>query len=53
MINTIEANPNWILPKYQCSNLESVFTKQKPGLEIDSHLDSEATLIKHTLNKDT
>ena len=35
VISTIESNPNWILPMYQCNKLEQDFTKQKPILEID------------------
>ena len=50
-INTIESNPAWILPIYQCTSLESNFTKQKPKLEINFLLDSGATL--NLLNKDT
>ena len=31
----IESNSTWILPMYQCTNIESDFTKQKPILETD------------------
>ena len=50
-INTIESNPTWILPMYQCTSLETDFTKQKPKREIDFLLDSGATL--NLLNEDT
>ena len=50
-INTIESNPTWILPMYQCTSFETDFTKQKPILEIDFLLDSGATL--NLLNEDT
>ena len=49
--NTLESNPTWILPMYQCNNLEQAFTKQKPILEIDFLLDSGATL--NLVNEDT
>ena len=35
-INTLESNPTWILPMYQCNKIEQDFTKQKPMLEFDS-----------------
>ena len=44
VINTLESNPTWILPMYQCNKFEQDFTKQKPKLEIDFLLDSGATL---------
>ena len=50
-INTIESNPTWILSMYQCTSLETDFTKQKPILEIDFLLESGATL--NLLNEDT
>ena len=50
LINTLESNPTWILPMYQCSKFEQDFTKQKPILEIDFLLDSGATL--NLLNED-
>ena len=51
LINTLESNPTWILPMYQCNKCEQDFTKQKPILEIDFLLDSGATL--NLLNEDT
>ena len=51
IINTLESKPTWILPMYQCKKFEQDFTKQKPILEIDSLLDSGATL--NLLNEDT
>ena len=51
VINTLESNPTWILPMYQCNKFESNFTKQKPILEIDFLLASGATL--NLLNEDT
>ena len=51
IINTLESNPTWILPMYQCNKFEQDFTKQKPILEIDFLLDSGATL--NLLNEDT
>ena len=51
VINTLESNPTWILPMYQCNKLEQDFTKQKPILEINFLLDSGATL--NLLNEDT
>ena len=51
VINTLESNPTWILPMYQCNKFESQFTKQKSILEIDLLLDSGATL--NLLNEDT
>ena len=51
VINTLESNPTWILPMYQCNKFESQFTTQKPILEIDFLLDSGATL--NLLNEDT
>ena len=51
LINTLESNPTWILPMYQCNKFEKDFTKQKPILEIDFLLDSGATL--NILNEDT
>ena len=51
IINTLESNPTWILPMYQCNKLEQDFSKQKPILEIDFLLDSGATL--NLLNEDT
>ena len=51
VINTLESNPTWILPTYQCNKFEQDFTKQKPILEIDFLLDSGATL--NLLNADT
>ena len=51
IINTLESNPTWILPMYQCTKLEQDFTKQKPLLAIDFLLDSGATL--NLLNEDT
>ena len=50
-INTIKSNPTRILPMYQCTSLETDFTKQKLILEIDFLLDSGATL--NLLNEDT
>ena len=50
-INTIESNPTWILPRYQCTSLETDFKNQKPILETDFLLDSGATL--NLLNEDT
>ena len=50
-INTIESNPTWILPMYQCTSLETDFTKQKTIPEIDFLLDSGAT--SNLLNEDT
>ena len=44
IINTLESNPTWTLPMYQCNQFEQNFTKQKPILEIDFLLDSGATL---------
>ena len=49
--NTLESNPTWILPMYQCNKIEQDFTKQRPILEIDFLLDSGATL--NLLNEDT
>ena len=49
IINTLESNPTWILPMYQCNKFEQDFTK--PILEIDFLLDSGATL--NLLNEDT
>ena len=49
-INTLESNPTWILPMYQCNKIEQDFTKQRPILEIDFLLDSGATL--NLLNED-
>ena len=49
-INTLESNPTWILPMYQCNKIEQDFTKQRPILEIDFLLDSGATL--NFLNED-
>ena len=40
-INTIETNPTWILPMYQCTTLESDFSKQKPIFQIDFLLTQE------------
>ena len=51
VIKTLEGNPTWILPMYQCNKFEQDFTKQKPILEIDFLLDSGATL--NLLNEDT
>ena len=51
LINTLESNPTWILPMYQCNKFEQDFTKQKPILEIVFLLDSGATL--NLLNEDT
>ena len=51
IINTLESNPTWILPMYQCNKFEQDFTKQKPILEIDFLLDSGAIL--NLLNEDT
>ena len=51
LINTLESNPTWILPMYQCNKFEQDFTKQKPILETDFLLDSGATL--NLLNEDT
>ena len=51
VINTLESNPTWILPMYQCNKIEQHFTKQRPILEIDFLLDSGATL--NLLNEDT
>ena len=51
IINTLESNPTWILPMYQCKKFEKDFTKQKPILEIDFLSDSGATL--NLLNEDT
>ena len=51
LINTLESNPTWILPMYQCNKFEQDFTKQKPILEIDFLLDSGATL--NLLNEGT
>ena len=51
VINTLESNPTWILPMYQCNKNEQDFTKQKPILEIDFLLDSGARLS--LLNEDT
>ena len=51
IVNALESNPTWILPMYQCNKVEQDFTKQKPVLEIDSLLDSGATL--NLLNDDT
>ena len=51
LINTLESNPTWILPMYQCNKFEQDFTKQKPTLEIDFLLDSGATL--NLPNEDT
>ena len=44
VINTLESNPTWILPMYQCTEFEQEFTKQKTILENDFLLDSGATL---------
>ena len=43
IINTIAANPTWILPIYHCSDLKSDFRKQKLIIEIDFLQDSLAT----------
>ena len=51
VVNTLESNPTWILPMYQCNKIEQDFTKQRPILEIDFLLDSGATLNR--LNEDT
>ena len=51
VINTLESNPTWILPMYQCNKIEQDFTKQRPILEIDILLDSGATL--NLFNEDT
>ena len=51
VVNTLESNPTWILPMYQCNKTEQDFTKQRPILEIDFLLDSGATL--NLLNEDT
>ena len=51
ILNALESNPTWILPMYQCNNIEQDFTKQRPILEIDFLLDSGATL--NLLNEDT
>ena len=51
LINTLESNPTWILPMYQCNKFEQDFTKQKLFLEIDFLLESGATL--NLLNDDT
>ena len=51
VINTLESNPTWILPIYQCNEIEHDFTKQRPILEIDFLLNSGATL--NLLNEDT
>ena len=51
VINTLESNPTWILPMYQCNKVEENFTKQRPILEIDFLLDSGALL--NLLNEDT
>ena len=51
VINTLESNPTWILPVYQCNKIEQDFTKQKPIPEIGFLLDSGATL--NLLNEDT
>ena len=51
VVNTLESNPTWILPMYQCNKFEQDFTKQKPVLAIDFLLDSGATL--NFLNEDT
>ena len=40
VINTLESNPTWILPMYQCNKIEQDFTKQRPILEIDFLSDS-------------
>ena len=50
VLNTLESNPTWILPMYQCNKIEQDFTKQRP-IEIDLLLDSGATL--NLLNEDT
>ena len=51
LINTLESNPTWILPMYQCNKFEQDFNKQKPILETNFLLDSGATL--NLLNEDT
>ena len=51
VVNTLESNPTWILPMYQCNKIKQDFTKQRPILEIDFLLDSGATL--NLLNEDT
>ena len=51
VVNTLESNPTWILPMYQCNKIEQDFTKQRPKLEIDFLLDSGGKI--NLLNEDT